>query len=31
VLARVDSTLQLTPQLDLWLAGKCSGRACAGL
>jgi uncharacterized membrane protein len=29
VLARVDSTLQLTPQLDLWLAGKCSGRACA--
>ena len=31
VLARVDSSLQLTPQLDAWLAGKCSGRACAGL
>ena len=31
VLARVDSTMQLTPQLDAWLAGKCSGRACAGL
>jgi uncharacterized membrane protein len=31
VLARVESTLQLTPQLDLWLAGKCSGRACARL
>src|SRR5437773_1937538 len=31
VLARVDSTLQLTPQLNTWLAGKCSGRACAGL
>jgi uncharacterized membrane protein len=31
VLARVDSTLQLTPQLNDWLAGKCSGRACAGL
>ena len=31
VLARVDSTLQLTPQLNAWLAGKCSGRACAGL
>lgn len=31
VLARVDSTLQLTPQLEAWLAGKCSGRACAGL
>jgi uncharacterized membrane protein len=30
VLARVDSTLQLTPQLDLWLSGKCSGRACEG-
>ena len=29
VLARVDSTLQLTPQLDAWLAGKCSGRACS--
>ena len=31
VLARVDSTLELTPQLAAWLAGKCSGRACAGL
>jgi uncharacterized membrane protein len=31
VLARVDSALQLTPQLNAWLAGKCSGRACAGL
>lgn len=31
VLARVDSTLQLTPQLTEWLAGKCSGRACSGL
>ncbi len=29
VLARVDSTLSLTPQLDAWLAGKCSGRACS--
>jgi uncharacterized membrane protein len=31
VLARVDSTQQLTPELETWLAGKCSGRACAGL
>ena len=30
VLARVDSTLQLTPELQSWLAGKCSGRECAG-
>ena len=29
VLARVDSTLQLTPQLTAWLAGKCSGRGCS--
>jgi uncharacterized membrane protein len=29
VLARVDSTQQLTPELKLWLAGKCSGPACA--
>ena len=29
VLARVESTTQLTPQLEAWLAGKCSGRACA--
>jgi uncharacterized membrane protein len=29
VLARVESTLQLTPELQLWLAGKCSGRACS--
>src|SRR6266853_968035 len=29
VLARVESTLQLTPQLDRWLAGKCSGRSCS--
>lgn len=29
VLARVDSTRQLTPELKLWLAGQCSGRACA--
>jgi hypothetical protein len=28
VLSRVESTLQLTPELQLWLAGKCSGRAC---
>jgi uncharacterized membrane protein len=28
VLARVDSTQQLTPQLEAWLAGRCSGRAC---
>ena len=30
VLARVVSTQQLTPELQAWLAGKCSGRACAG-
>src|SRR6266566_2441695 len=29
VLARADSTLSLTPQLNAWLAGKCSGRACS--
>jgi len=29
VLARVESTQQLTPELKLWLAGKCSGAACA--
>ena len=29
VLARIESTRQLTPELQLWLAGKCSGRACA--
>ncbi len=29
VLARTDSQLQLTPELQSWLAGKCSGRACA--
>jgi uncharacterized membrane protein len=29
VLARVESTQQLTPELKLWLAGKCSGPACA--
>jgi len=29
VLARVESTQQLTPELQLWLAGKCSGPACA--
>jgi len=28
VLARIDSTLQLTPELQSWLAGKCSGRTC---
>lgn len=28
VLARVDSPMQLTPELNAWLAGKCSGRAC---
>lgn len=28
VLARVESTLQLTPELQQWLAGKCSGRSC---
>src|SRR5438270_3682396 len=31
VLARIESTRQLTPELNNWLAGKCSGRACAGL
>jgi hypothetical protein len=29
VLARVESLKQLTPDLQRWLAGKCSGRACA--
>jgi uncharacterized membrane protein len=29
VLARTSSKLQLTPELQSWLAGKCSGRACA--
>jgi hypothetical protein len=29
VLTRVESTQQLTPELQLWLAGKCSGPACA--
>jgi len=29
VLTRTDSSLELTPELDAWLAGKCSGRACA--
>ena len=29
VLARVESPRQLTPELKLWLAGKCSGPACA--
>ena len=28
VLARVESTQQLTPELQRWLAGQCSGRAC---
>ena len=28
VLTRADSSLELTPELDAWLAGKCSGRAC---
>ena len=28
VLARADSTIKLTPQLEAWLAGRCSGRAC---
>jgi hypothetical protein len=26
---RVESTQQLTPELQRWLAGKCSGPACA--
>ncbi len=30
VMARVDSPLELTPELNAWLAGKCSGRACVG-
>ena len=29
VLARTDSQLQLTPELQRWLADQCSGRACA--
>jgi uncharacterized membrane protein len=29
VLARVDSAQQLTPELQRWLAGQCSGRACS--
>jgi uncharacterized membrane protein len=29
VMARVESTRKLTPELQLWLAGKCSGPACA--
>jgi len=29
VLARVESTQQLTPELQRWLAGQCSGRSCA--
>ena len=28
VLARVDSMHQLTPELERWLNGQCSGRAC---
>jgi uncharacterized membrane protein len=28
VLARIESTQQLTPELQRWLAGQCSGRAC---
>jgi len=28
VLARVDSLQQLTPELQQWLNGQCSGRAC---
>jgi uncharacterized membrane protein len=28
VLARIDSTRQLTPELQQWLNGQCSGRAC---
>jgi uncharacterized membrane protein len=28
VLARVESNLQLTPELQRWLAGECSGRDC---
>lgn len=28
VLSRGDSSLELTPALNAWLAGKCSGRAC---
>lgn len=31
VLARVESTNQLSDDLKAWLAGDCSGRACAGL
>ena len=30
VLARIESTQQLTPELQAWLMGKCSGRPCAG-
>ena len=29
VLARVESTQQLTPEQQAWLAGKCSGRGCS--
>jgi uncharacterized membrane protein len=29
VLARVESRTQLTPELQRWLAGQCSGPACA--
>jgi len=29
VLARVESRAQLTPELQRWLAGRCSGQACA--
>ena len=28
VLARTGSQLQLTPELQRWLAGQCSGRGC---
>ncbi len=29
VLAHVESRVQLTPELQAWLAGRCSGKACA--